>query len=63
MNDEITLKDLYEKLVRLEFMVAELLTKNNTDDIMIREEHESPFLNPETGLYDRKYYEAHLEGK
>jgi hypothetical protein len=55
-SNEITLKDVMEKLIRLEVMVSELLTRVGDHDIIRSEVDASPFLNPETGLYSAVYY-------
>lgn len=63
MSDEITLKDLFERLVKIEIMLSEVLTNQKAcssfqlegDDI-IKTEEESPFVNPETGMNDVNYY-------
>lgn len=61
-DNELTLKDIWEKQVRIEYMLAEILAKLSTlseGDIIEGVEYDtSPFLNPETGLYDMKYYRS-----
>jgi hypothetical protein len=65
MPDEITLVMLFEKLLRVEIMLSEVLTNQKAcssfqlegDDI-IKAEEVSPFVNPDTGLNDVNYYRS-----
>jgi hypothetical protein len=56
MDNQVTLMDIYEKMIKLEVMVAEILTRQGDHDIIKGEVDASPFLNPETGLYSSVYY-------
>jgi hypothetical protein len=56
LDNQVTLMDIYEKMIKLEVMVAELLTRVGAGDIIRSEVDASPFLNPETGLYSAVYY-------
>jgi hypothetical protein len=62
MLDEITLKDIYEKQIRCELMLIEVMNRLNADktDVIMEEkntvESESPFLDPNTGLFSYQYY-------
>jgi hypothetical protein len=64
-GEEITLVMLFEKLLRVEIMLSEVLTNQKAcssfqlegDDI-IKGEETSPFVNPDTGLNDVNYYRS-----
>lgn len=60
---EVTLYMVYEQCLRLEAkmdIIIEKLDALSSGDIIKKEEAEevSPFLNPETGLYDMAYYRS-----
>lgn len=60
---EVTLNMVYERLVGCEALLNTLYAKVlalSVGDIIKAEEAEevSPFLNPETGLYDMAYYRS-----
>lgn len=61
-DNTITLKDIYEKLIKIEAMLEKVgLTAGNT--MGTETDEVSPFFNPETKLYDIGYYRETLEGK
>ena len=56
-DNTITLKDIYERLIRIEALLEKVdLTRGNTMETETDESN--PFFNPETKLYDMKYYRA-----
>jgi len=64
-GEEITLKDLFGKLLRVEIMLSELLTNQKAcssfkleDGGIIDNEEVSPFVNPDTGLNDVNWYRS-----
>jgi hypothetical protein len=71
MPDEmIDIKDIYEKVIRIETRLDEVLAILHNDIIKevpeIKQDETSPFYNPETKLYDMKYYrqqQDETEGK
>jgi hypothetical protein len=69
-NPMVTLYMVYEQCLRLEAKMDLILAKLNTlvpDDIIKGGEADvSPFMNPDTGLYDLAYYRTmhpKLEGE
>lgn len=59
MQDEITLKDIYSKQIVIEILLQEILKKIPLDDAsIIKVEDVNPFINPETGLNDMKWYRS-----
>jgi hypothetical protein len=58
IKNEITLKDLFEKQIKIETMLQDIMNKLSSiapSDI-IEDEEPNPFRNPETGLDSVKYY-------
>jgi hypothetical protein len=57
-NNEITLKDLFERIVKIEEKLDHLVSVASGGIIKEEQQQEnaSPFFNPDTGLYDIKYY-------
>lgn len=59
MPDEITLLNIYEKQVVIETLLREVLRKLPLeDDGIIEVEEVNPFINPETGLNDMRWYRS-----
>ena len=59
MDNELTLKDIYEKQIILETLLHEVLKKLPLeDDGIIKVDEVNPFINPETGLNDVIYYRS-----
>lgn len=56
-DDTITLKDIFERLIRIETLLNGLTAGNIING---ETEDDSPFFNPETKLYDMKYYRENL---
>ena len=63
-GNEITLVDVFEKLLRVEIIVSELLTNQKAcssfqledDGIIESDKGAGAFVNPDTGMNDVNYY-------
>jgi len=59
MQDEITLKDIFAKQIVIEILLQEILKKLPLeDDGIIKVDEVNPFINPETGLNDMRWYRS-----
>lgn len=69
-DNVIDIQDIYEKVIRIEARLDEVLAILHNDIIKesdsVQVDSSSPFYNPETKLYDMKYYrqqQDETEGK
>jgi hypothetical protein len=55
-DNELTLKDVWEKLVKIEVMLNELKDSSVVAGDIISMDTDSPFFDPDKKLYDVNYY-------